>query len=252
MSSFSREYSEIYDLLYEEKDYQGEVSLIEEAIRRYKPDSRKILDYGCGTGRHAGVMAARGYEISGIDKNENMLAVARQRLKDWGNARFYNAGERSAIGPGSIDVCVTLFDVLSYMNTNEEIRDFLAYVKDVLTHRGLFVFDFWYGPGVINLRPEKRWKERNVGDRKILRLTDPAHDNENCIVSVTHETIISEKDRIINRIIETHNMRYFFKNEVFIFLSCNGFEALNFGTWKDLYAPPTITDWSALVVAKKS
>jgi len=251
MSTFNREYSEIYDLLYETKDYQGEVHLIEEVIRKYKPDAKKIIDYGCGTGMHTKALALKGYEISGIDKNENMLAIAKQKLKEHENVHFYNTKERDQIDPGSVDVCITLFDVISYMNTNEELRDFLTYVKSVLRSNGLFIFDFWYGPGVINLRPEKRWKELIAGNREILRLTEPVHDHENCIVSATHETMIIERERIINRITETHKMRYFFKNEIHIFLNCHGFEVLNFGTWKDINASPAISDWSALAVAQK-
>src|SRR4030066_986225 len=251
MGSFSQKYSEIYDVFYDKKDYQGEVDLIEQVIRKYKPDTKKILDYGCGTGEHTKALALKGYEISGIEKNENMLAIAKQKIKKQKNVHFYNADESRAVDPDSIDVCITLFDVISYMNTNEEIRDFLTYVKNVLKDSGLIIFDFWYGPGVINLRPEKRWKEYNAGDKKILRLTNPVPDNDNCIVSVTHEVIISERDRIINRFTETHNMRYFFKNEIFMFLNYHGFEVSNFGTWKDLYIPPTIADWSALVIAQK-
>ena len=50
MEPFRREYAEIYDLLYEDKDYHNEVKLIEEVINRYKPNIKRMLDYGCGTG----------------------------------------------------------------------------------------------------------------------------------------------------------------------------------------------------------
>jgi SAM-dependent methyltransferase len=248
---FSKKYSRIYDILYADKDYHGEVRLIEQVITKYNPDVRKILDYGCGTGMHAKALALKGYQIFGIDKNANMLAIAEQKLKDHKNVHFYNARERAAIDSCSIDLCITLFDVMSYMNRNEEIRDFLTYVKDILTDKGLLIFDFWYGPGVLNVGPEKRWKVYQAGDKKILRLTDPVHNHDNCIVSSTHEILISDRDKIINRFVETHNMRYFFKNEILMILDLLSFEALNFGTWKDLYAPPTVTDWSALVVAQK-
>ncbi|MGC2063690.1 MAG: class I SAM-dependent methyltransferase [Thermodesulfovibrionales bacterium] len=251
MSSFSREYADIYDLLYNTKDYEGEIHLIEQLIGKYKPDTKKILDYGCGTGTHAKALALKGYEISGIDKNENTLGIAKQKLKDREKVSFYHTSERNAIAPGSIDVCITLFDVISYMNANDEIRDFLLYVKNVLKEKGMFIFDFWYGPGVINLRPEKRWKEYTDGDRRIMRLTDPLHDHDNCIVSVTHEVIISERDRITARMTEIHKMRYFFKNEILLFLSCCGFEVLDFGTWKDLSVQPAMSDWSALAVVRK-
>jgi len=248
---FSREYSSIYDLLYTNKDYHGEVDLIEQVITKYKPNVRKILDYGCGTGAHAEPLALKGYEIFGIDKNPNMLAIAEQKLNNHKNVHLYNASERRAIDLGSIDLCITLFDVLSYMNRDEELEDYLSYVGDVLTEKGLLIFDFWYGPGVINIGPEKRWKEYEEGGKKLIRLTNPVHNHDDCVVASMHEVLIFDRNTLTNRFAERHDMRYFFKSEIFVRLKIFGFEVLNFGTWKDLYTPPTVTDWSALVVARK-
>ena len=40
--------------------------------------SQRILDMGCGTGRHALALARRGYHVTGVDLSEGMLAQARQ------------------------------------------------------------------------------------------------------------------------------------------------------------------------------
>lgn len=250
MEPFNKEYAEIYDFLYTEKDYHDEVNLIEQAIRKYKPDTKKILDYGCGTANHTMILSSKGYEIYGLDRNNHMLAIARLKLKDKKNIRFYNTDEKDVLTPDSIDMCITLFDVISYMNTNEEINDFLDYLRKVLVNRGLFVFDFWYGPGVVSLGPEKKWKEYDIGEKKVLRLINPLHDRNNCIVTVTQELIITEKDRIFSKFVDNHSMRYFFKNEVLFFLNYYGFEILKFGTWKNPDITPTTNDWSALVVCK--
>ncbi|NJL92811.1 MAG: class I SAM-dependent methyltransferase [Anaerolineae bacterium] len=41
------------------------------------PDQR-ILDMGCGTGRHALELGRRGYQVTGVDLSEGMLAEARR------------------------------------------------------------------------------------------------------------------------------------------------------------------------------
>lgn len=248
ITPFNKEYAQIYDTLYSEKDYQGEVDLIERIIDEYKPGAKNILDYGCGTGNHARILAKRGYNVFCLDPNENMLKIARQKLKGYKNVKILNTKTREKIGEGSVDVCITLFDVVSYMNTDKELNSFLSYVKKILVKGGLLVFDFWYGPGVINLKPEKKWKEYKVRSKNILRLTTPVHDKKNHIVKACHEVIIWSGSKMLSRFREEHSMRYFFDSEIRKFLRRYGFKILKFGTWKNLTIRPTSNDWSALVV----
>ncbi|MDD5627596.1 MAG: class I SAM-dependent methyltransferase [Elusimicrobia bacterium] len=42
---------------------------------------RKILDIGCGTGRHSVELATRGFAVTGLDLSSGMLAQARARAK---------------------------------------------------------------------------------------------------------------------------------------------------------------------------
>ncbi|MDP3443326.1 MAG: class I SAM-dependent methyltransferase, partial [Ignavibacteria bacterium] len=58
----------------------GEVDFIENEIQHNK--TLKILDIGCGTGRHSIELAKRGYDVTGIDLSESMLAKARLNATD--------------------------------------------------------------------------------------------------------------------------------------------------------------------------
>jgi SAM-dependent methyltransferase len=61
----------------------------------------RVADVGCGTGILTRLLAERGYDVVGIDPNEEMLAYARQA----GGAR-YESGEAEATGlpEGSVDL----------------------------------------------------------------------------------------------------------------------------------------------------
>lgn len=55
---------------------ESEVDFLEEELDLSKGDS--VLDVGCGTGRHSLELARRGYNVTGIDLSENMLAEGRK------------------------------------------------------------------------------------------------------------------------------------------------------------------------------
>jgi SAM-dependent methyltransferase len=58
----------------------GECDFIEKEIGYNK--TIKILDIGCGTGRHAIELARRGYNIVGIDLSESQLKRAREKASE--------------------------------------------------------------------------------------------------------------------------------------------------------------------------
>jgi 2-polyprenyl-3-methyl-5-hydroxy-6-metoxy-1,4-benzoquinol methylase len=57
----------------------GECDFIENELKSDK--SLKILDVGCGTGRHAIELSKRGYTVTGIDLSETQLARAREKAE---------------------------------------------------------------------------------------------------------------------------------------------------------------------------
>jgi 2-polyprenyl-3-methyl-5-hydroxy-6-metoxy-1,4-benzoquinol methylase len=55
----------------------GEVDLVEQELGADR--SKRILDIGCGTGRHAVELAKRGYRVTGFDLSEGQLRLAREK-----------------------------------------------------------------------------------------------------------------------------------------------------------------------------
>jgi len=71
---FGREYASVYDALYRNKDYEGEVDLIERILAEHGASGpRRLLDLGCGTGNHALPLARRGHTVLGVDRSASML-----------------------------------------------------------------------------------------------------------------------------------------------------------------------------------
>lgn len=73
-------YSNSYDYESFTKGTKGECDFIEKELNFNK--SLKILDVGCGTGRHSIELAKRGYNTTGIDLSESMLEKAKQKARE--------------------------------------------------------------------------------------------------------------------------------------------------------------------------
>ncbi|HBQ64282.1 MAG TPA: class I SAM-dependent methyltransferase [Clostridiales bacterium] len=72
-------YGEKYDKEIFTQGTLGECDFIEKELNFNK--SLKIIDVGCGTGRHSIELAKRGYRIMGVDLSESQLKKAREKAK---------------------------------------------------------------------------------------------------------------------------------------------------------------------------
>jgi hypothetical protein len=96
-----------------------------------------------------------------------------------------------------------------------------------------------------------RWKQFEANGAKILRLARPELDSDNSTVTVTYEIIVMQGDQVKDWFVDSHVMRFFFKNELTYLLKVHGLEIVQFGTWQDSDSPPTTNDWSAPIVSRR-
>jgi SAM-dependent methyltransferase len=256
MSVFNN-YSNYYDLLYKDKDYSAEVEYIDNIIKKYATKNVKtILDLGCGTGGHAFLFAEKGYTITGLDISKTMLDIANRKLEiandDVKNRlKFINHDARNIKIGTSFDAVVSLFHVMSYQTSNEDLILTFQSVYNHLNQSGIFIFDFWYGPAVLTNKPDKKLKILENNELKIFRFADPVlHPNDN-VVDVNYTVLIQNKyTKAICDIKETHRMRYLFKPEIELMFKDIGFHILDcfeYMTDKTI----NLDSWSVCIVAEK-
>jgi 2-polyprenyl-3-methyl-5-hydroxy-6-metoxy-1,4-benzoquinol methylase len=70
-------YAKTYDTEEFTKGTIGECDFIEKETNHDK--TKKILDIGCGTGRHSIELSKRGYSVTGIDLSESQLKLAKEK-----------------------------------------------------------------------------------------------------------------------------------------------------------------------------
>ena len=247
-------YAKYYDLLYRDKNYTKEAEYVQKFINRFNPGARNILDLGCGTGKHDFIFAEKGFDVTGVELSETMIGTAKQNLELKNELcktlRFYQGDVRNIKLGEKFDVIISLFHVMSYQITNEDLLSTIKTVKEHLKDDGIFLFDFWYGPAVLSERPEARVKKLEDEEIIVERFAEPSlRINEN-IVDVNYKVCIKEKiNGILNEIRETHSMRYLFIPELNFFLNDEGMEIIAYEEWMTGKVPDDKC-WSAFAAAR--
>jgi len=118
----------------------GECDFIELEINRDK--SRKILDIGCGTGRHSIELTKRGYKVIGVDLSGNQIKRAREKAQEAGAAvDFQIQDARKLSFAGEFDLAIMLCEGgFSLMETDEMNFEILKSAAKALKSKGKFIF----------------------------------------------------------------------------------------------------------------
>lgn len=224
-----QDYAYYYNAFYQDKDYAAESRQVDTLLKRYGRDIRKIINYGCGTGRHDIELSKLGYDCTGIDLSPLMIEIARKNCKNIGaNGDFSVADIRTYEPKEAYDAVISLFHVMSYQNGNDDVLAAFQSARKALIVGGLFLFDLWYGPGVLSDPPVVRVKEAEDDSYKLVRIARPVMHDKTNVVDVCYEVLVIEKETGCTKTInETHHMRYFFRPELEYYLKQAGFELID-------------------------
>jgi len=255
MNLVFKRYADIYDYMYLEKDYQSEFEYVASLIGGF--ENKCVLDIGCGTGRYSELFAVNATSVDGIDISQEMVEIAEQRKSNLAHELkkklHYEVNDaRNFKSDKTYDIVCSMFHVINYQSTSEALRQFFATAHDALNHRGIFVFDFWYGPGVLADKPTPRQKEIRTNFGKIVRTATPELRLNDNICDVTYDIQLENDSRpgVIELFSETHSMRFLFIPEIRD-LVADKFSIINILAWQKHRAPDE-RDWSAVCVLMKN
>jgi ubiquinone/menaquinone biosynthesis C-methylase UbiE len=115
--------------------------------------AKRVLDLGCGTGRHTVYLASKGFDVYGTDISENALAITGKKLDERGLSARLSKGDMSSLGfeDGFFDAVVSTY-VIHHARLSV-VRKVISEVRRVLKPGGVFSLitlsdeDGWYGRG---------------------------------------------------------------------------------------------------------
>jgi ubiquinone/menaquinone biosynthesis C-methylase UbiE len=231
------DYARYYDLLYKDKDYVGEAHFIQKILQAHAPNAHNLLDLGCGTGAHAVLLAKQGYQLHGVDISTKMLRRAQDRLAqlspDVGSRFEFTQGDiRQVRLNQTFDAVLSLFHVMSYQSTNEDLRSAFATVKEHLNPAGVFIFDVWYGAAVLSDPPTVKVKRLEDKETIVTRVAEPVMYPSKNWVDVNYQIFVRDKvSNTVQELQETHRMRYLFESEIELILQEMNMEILDAREW---------------------
>jgi SAM-dependent methyltransferase len=117
------------------EDADDQVRRLELALR-LEPGMR-VLDVPCGTGRIAGRLAARGYDVAGVDRTQRFLEVARARGD---GVRYVRADMREVVFGSVFDAAICLWGSFGYFDDAGD-RAQARSAAQALEHGGRYLID---------------------------------------------------------------------------------------------------------------
>lgn len=132
----------LYDRLNFDTDYGALTDFLVEKTEKYYKKPEMILDLACGTGKLTSELAARGFDMTGVDISEEMLGVASERAKKAKLDILFLCQSMCKLDLyGTYDAVYCCFDSLNYLTRAHELSECFHLVHNYLNPDGIFIFD---------------------------------------------------------------------------------------------------------------
>ena len=124
---------------------EAECDFIEACLKAHgPPGAKRLLDIGCGSGRHMMKLAGQGYQLTGIDLSSEMIDYVSDAARDGGLDLAASVDDlRRLTVTGTFDAAYCFMDTFRFLLTNDEILSHLRAVAMRLAPGGLYLTDFW-------------------------------------------------------------------------------------------------------------
>jgi len=249
------DYSKYYDSIYRGKDYKSECDFVlKNVVKHSAKPPKKILSLGCGTCTYELLMAKKGIQITGIDLSSEMLEIASQKIKQAhleSKIKIFQSNVQKFSFKEKFDSALAMFNIAGYQVENGNFEAMLNNVNNSLTPGGVFAFDCWYMPAVLNDKPTDRVKEIKLENSRIIRITKSKLDINRNIIEITFKVLEMKGRRLISETEETHFMRYWSLPELYCFLEKAEFELVKVYNFMDDKSEISENNWDIFVVARK-
>lgn len=132
----------IYDAVNADIDYSAWADFIADGLSRFgagRAEPGLLLDLACGTGRLTRELAARGFDMTGVDSSPEMLEIARRRCG--GDVLLLCQDMRELELYGTVGAVVCVLDSVNHLTGEGDLDRCFSHVHNYLVPGGVFIFD---------------------------------------------------------------------------------------------------------------
>ncbi len=217
---FNEDYLRLY-AYHNQEEAEAQVNFLVSSLNL--KGSERVLDLGCGAGRHSLAFAKLAFRVVGIDLSPTMISKAQESLRRLGQlpATFLNLDMFTFADKERFDLAVSFFNSFGYFEEDDKNAQVFATASRNLAQGGKFFLDYLHPDKVI--RDLKPYEEILV-DHEIVRI---------------HKKL--EGRFVIKKIQFPHHeylekVKLYTYDEIVRMLSKNGFEVLK--VWGDFKGNP--------------
>ena len=254
MKQWYEELFDNYGLKYDNEVYVqgtiGECDFFEKEINKNK--TTRILDIGCGTGRHSIELAKRGYSVTGIDQSESLLKRANEKASEQNvQVDFHRQDARKLLFNNEFDLAIMICEGgFSLMETDEMNFQILQNAANALRPKGKLIFTTLNGLFPL-FHSVKDFFDSNTKEDASSKVKELSFD----LMTFREYNTVSVEDDSGNKKELKCNERYYIPCEVTWLLKTVGFKTINiFGAKLGAFSRDdklTTEDFEMLVVAEK-
>ena len=182
--------SAFYHQLYSNRSEKEATDFIDTLMDELNPPANsKVLDLGCGAGRHAKWLAAKGFNVTGLDLAASSIRSAKRYEKT--NLRFAKHDMRDAFGKNHFDYVFNFFTSFGYFKNDEENHKVIRNIYNALKPGGSLVLDYlnvtWCEDRLVTEETKEidgivyhisRWSDEKFFYKKIVIENMPAGHSE--------------------------------------------------------------------------
>ncbi len=216
--------AEIYDQLYLNIfNYDQDAELVDSILKKYQ--ITELLEIGCGSGHLAKLLLEKGYKITGVDRYEEMLMIARKRLPE---VEFIQQDIRELKLEKRFDAIIAMGRMFTYMTMNQDIEQSIHSIASWLNTDGILLFDNFSAPHFVKNFKENEEKihEVDLGHRKIKRISLNTWNLKHGVTFNWHARYQIEEQDKLREIEDESVLRAFFPEELEYFLNREGLEVV--------------------------